>query len=150
MVLCMYYEIQTHTYFRSSTKEIATATILFAQSLLRRRQAAILSSPKRARAFSSHSRSLKKWASLNFHGLLIKMTHINYIIIFTTRKRSLGQGYVFTRVCHSVYRRGVSVWGVSVRETPPRQRPSPVWRRSGGTHPTGMLSCLHYFLTFFV
>ena len=53
------------------------------------------------------------------------MTHINYIIIFTTRKRSLGQGYVFTRVCHSVYRRGVSVWGVSVRETPPQTETLP-------------------------
>ena len=48
------------------------------------------------------------------------MTQINYIIIFTTRKRSLGQGYVFTRVCHSVYKRGVSV-----RETPPPDRDPP-------------------------
>ena len=47
-------------------------------------------------------------------------------LIFTARKRSLGQGTVLTPVCHSVHRRGVSVkeggslsvW-VSVRETPP-------------------------------
>ena len=30
----------------------------------------------------------------------------NVFTLITARKRSLGQGYVFTRVCHSVYRVG--------------------------------------------
>ena len=30
--------------------------------------------------------------------------------IFTARKRSLGQGNIFTPVCHSVHRGGVHVW----------------------------------------
>ena len=63
-------------------------------------------------------------------------SHLNQSLhIFTARKRSLGQGNIFTRVCHSVHRGGgVSVWchfllreslsrgslsrGVSLREIP--------------------------------
>ena len=45
------------------------------------------------------------------------------IIIITARKRSLRQGNVFTRVCHSVHRGEVSVRGVSVRETPGQRHP---------------------------
>ena len=36
---------------------------------------------------------------------------LHYCVIFTARKRSLGQGNVFTCVCHSVYWwGGISVW----------------------------------------
>ena len=43
--------------------------------------------------------------------------------IFTARKRSLGQGNVFTRMCHSVHRgKGVSVAGEgSILGRPPPQ-----------------------------
>ena len=68
--------------------------------------------------------------------------------IFTARKRSLGQGNMFTPVCHSVYRGGL-VPGVAgpggggcLVETPPTAT------AAGGTHPTGMHSCykLNYSL----
>ena len=47
--------------------------------------------------------------------------HLHLRFIFTTRKRSLGQGNVFTGVCQSFCSQGegVSVWGVD----PPGQRP---------------------------
>ena len=71
--------------------------------------------------------------------------------IFTSCKRSLGQGNVFTPVCHSVHResslsrgvsvrgiclgglcpRGVSVWGVSDLGDTPWQRPPPCTVTSG-------------------
>ena len=71
--------------------------------------------------------------------------------IFTSCKRSLGQGNVFTPVCHSVHREalcpgglcpGVSVQGGSrsVRGDTPDRDP-PVRSRAGGTHPTGIHSC---------
>ena len=49
------------------------------------------------------------------------------LLFLSPAKRSLGQGNFFTRVCHSVYREGVSVsvlrvsvrGGVSVRKNPP-------------------------------
>ena len=62
---------------------------------------------------------------------------------FTTRKRSLGQGNVFTPVCHSVHggRAGLhpggrvsAFWGVGVGHTPLMG----YGQRAGGTHPTGM------------
>ena len=39
------------------------------------------------------------------------------ILIFTARKRSLGQGNIFTPVCHSVHRGGHAwlLWGAGVR-----------------------------------
>ena len=82
-------------------------------------------------------------------------------VIYTVRKRSLGRGNVFTRVCHSV--RGVAGFedhmtrgdlhpGVSAfRGVAPRgfwADPLPdTWdttgygQQAGGNHPTGMLSC---------
>ena len=36
--------------------------------------------------------------------------------MFTARKRSLGQGNVFTPVCHSVHRGGVYIGGSCIRE----------------------------------
>ena len=87
--------------------------------------------------------------------------------IFTARKRSLGQGNIFTSVCHSVHRGG----GVCATHAPSPQActpkahmpppgthvpPAHTPRRhvcpradstrcgqwAGGTHPTGMHSCL--------
>ena len=65
----------------------------------------------------------------------------------TARKRSLGQGNIFTPVCHSVhrgdawFRGGAWSWGGLVPggclvETPPGTATA-----AGGTHPTGMHSC---------
>ena len=42
--------------------------------------------------------------------LIVPMLHF-----ITARKRSLGQGNVFTPVCHSVHRGRVSVWVISVQ-----------------------------------
>ena len=61
--------------------------------------------------------------------------------LFTARKRSLGQGNMFTGVCLStggmhgpgVHGPGVCVW---------RRPPPPTATGAGGTHPTGMHSCL--------
>ena len=76
-------------------------------------------------------------------------------VVITARKRSLGQGNIFTRVCHSVHRGehagsmhgcwGACVvaegcawlWGDASDTTRYGQ-----W--AGGTHPTGMHSCSFY------
>ena len=83
--------------------------------------------------------------------------------VFTARKRSLGQGSVFTPVCHFVHRGGG--WSaplyagihnpqadIPLGRHPPRQTP-PTWvdtpllntigcgQQAGGTYPTGMHSC---------
>ena len=52
--------------------------------------------------------------------------------IVIAHKRSLGQGNVFTPVCDSVHKEGVSVQGGSLSRD---------GGRAGGTHPTGMHSC---------
>ena len=77
--------------------------------------------------------------------------------IFTSRKRSLGQGNVFTSMCHSVHRGGGRPGGLgrlprsrSPRSRPPRQtlpgcRPPGIHQQAGGTHPTGMHSCCTQF-----
>ena len=71
--------------------------------------------------------------------------------IFTARKRSLGQGDIFTPVCHSVHGGGVAwfwggtapggglVLGGCLVEDPPGTATA-----AGGTHPTGMQSCWIY------
>ena len=56
--------------------------------------------------------------------------------VITTRKRSLGQGNVFTPVCDSFCSRGGGVKGI-----PPLGR-----SQAGGTHPTGMHSCINVIL----
>ena len=79
--------------------------------------------------------------------------------MFITRKRSLGQGNVFTPVCHSVHRgdlhpggstfKGVCIQGglhpgegglnsVGLGRPPPRYMG--YGQRAGSTHPTGMHS----------
>ena len=102
--------------------------------------------------------------------------------IFTSRKRSLGQGNIFTPVCHSVPRGDASSWGVLPPRCllpggasswggvlPPRgcassrgllppggcfllggawwSPPPPTATAAGGTHPTGMHSCMIYQLS---
>ena len=51
-------------------------------------------------------------------------------LFITARKRSLGQGNIFTPVCHSVHT------GVPGGAPPPRTATA-----MGGTHTTGMHSC---------
>ena len=62
-------------------------------------------------------------------------TYLNWVqesgelnILITTRKRSLGQGNVFTRVCHSVHKGSLTVW-----------LPGPMFLL-GGLRPGGSLS----------
>ena len=81
-------------------------------------------------------------------------------LIITARKRSLGQGNVFTPVCHSVHEGSASGGSASEGGLPPgglhlRGRGVYIqggWadpsshtmgygQRAGGTHPTGMHSC---------
>ena len=71
--------------------------------------------------------------------------------VFLPPATKLGQGYVFTGMCESVHR-GVCLnacWDI----TPPQSRHPPpgaehagrYGQRAGGTHPTGMQSCLLSF-----
>ena len=73
--------------------------------------------------------------------------------IFTARKRSLGQGNVFTLVCQSFssqVRGGLHPmgWGLhrggGVGQTPLSDTTG-YGQRVGGVHPTGMQSCYKYF-----
>ena len=89
--------------------------------------------------------------------------------LFTARKRSLGQGNIFTPVCQSFCSRGEgSTWAGTLppgpgtpqtRYTPPGTRypPKPgtpplavhagrYRQQAGGTHPTGMHSCYRMHL----
>ena len=68
---------------------------------------------------------------------------------FAARKRNLGQGNVFTPVCHSVHR-GVCIRGVhgggglhpgGLGRPPAPSETTGYGHRLGGTHPTGMRSC---------
>ena len=95
--------------------------------------------------------------------------------VITARKRSLGQGNIFTPVCHSVHRGwvvsqhalqvvsqhalqqgGLLLGGCLVRGVgvpggdPPDQAPPRTAIAAGGTHPTGMHSCLVLIRTFSV
>ena len=72
---------------------------------------------------------------------------------FTASKRSLGQGNIFTSVCQEFCSVGGGVpgpWGGLLPvggylvETPP-----PTVTAAGGTHPTGMHSCLTQFVSLF-
>ena len=58
--------------------------------------------------------------------------------IFTARKRSLGQGNIFTLVCHSVHRGGgLPQCMLGYQNPPPRSRPPP----GPGTPPSGSRAC---------
>ena len=92
-----------------------------------------------------------------------------YVRIITARKRSLGQGNIFTPVCHSVHGGGSASVHAGIPPpgpgTPPWIRPprpgtpaSPdqtppehagrYGQRAGGTHPTGMQAYIIIFLRF--
>ena len=93
------------------------------------------------------------WKTLLFRSCIIKTTLLLAKIInkqliatnthiITARKRSLGQGNMFTGVCLSTG--GCLVWGVSGLGGVPGEAP-PMATAAGGTQPTGMHSCLEYF-----
>ena len=78
------------------------------------------------------------------------------VTIVTTRRRSLGQGNIFTSVCHSFCPHGGSVSGggsVStvgstsrgVRQTSPPLHAMRYGQQAGGTHPTEMNACLNLY-----
>ena len=56
-----------------------------------------------------------------------------HYLIFTARKRSLGQGNVFTSGCHSVHGGGGG---------DPAPGTTRYGERAGGMHPTGMHPCI--------
>ena len=73
------------------------------------------------------------------------------VCTFIARKRSLGQDNIFAPVCHSVHYGGVSASvHVGIRTHPRDQTPPPpggvhavrYGHQAGGTHPTGMHSCI--------
>ena len=53
----------------------------------------------------------------------------------TARKRSLGQGNIFTPVCHSVHRAGLSQCMLGYHHPPPRTRHPPGADPPGTRHP---------------
>ena len=84
-----------------------------------------------------------------------------YHSILYRPQNKVCEGYVFTRVCHSVHGGGLLPWGVPVPggllpggcllwgvPAPGGSAPRGVWRppmkatAAGGTHPTGMHSCI--------
>ena len=66
---------------------------------------------------------------------LVNVMDIKTILhIVTARKRSLGQGNIFTPVCDSDHMRGCLSRGMSAI-------PLEMATKAGGTHPTGMLAC---------
>ena len=52
-----------------------------------------------------HGLLIEKKSDLN--ELLMEVCNLNCSVLVTARKRSLGQGNIFTPVCHSVHRGGV-------------------------------------------
>ena len=70
-------------------------------------------------------------------------------VLITARKRRLGQGNVFTCVCHSFHRGkgGLHSGGLPLgRGSASRGLSSPPGtRKADSTHPTGMLSCSQWF-----
>ena len=63
--------------------------------------------------------------------------------IFTARKRSLGQGNIFSSVCQEFCSQEVEWGSASVHAgiPPPSGKADPP--RAGGMHHTGMQSCTH-------
>ena len=82
----------------------------------------------------------------------------DFFLIFTARKRSLGQGNVFTSVCDSVHREGVSaplyagihtpLANTPKADTPPSSDTMGYGQQAGGTHPTGMHTCYRLQMKF--
>ena len=67
---------------------------------------------------------------------------------FYLPQRSLGQGNVFTHVCHSVHRgEGGSAQPPPDADPPGLGRPPRYSQQAGGTHPAGMYTCSPYFRT---
>ena len=80
---------------------------------------------------------------------LLKPVSNRLWVITTARKLSLGQGNIFTSVCHSFCSRGGGRWvciqgggSASPSDT------TGYGQQAGGMHPTGMHSCLSQFLNF--
>ena len=62
-------------------------------------------------------------------------------MLVTDCMRSMGKGYVFTSVCHTVHGGGGAGGGVWHNSPTPMSYGQP----AVGTHPTGMHSCLKLF-----
>ena len=109
--------------------------------------------------------------SKHLTGRMVLKHHMDQpCVIFTARKRCLGQGNVLTPVCHSVHKgggfpaciighmtsmEGLPTGGSRIQaglhqgDLPRgslhpggRQIPPPETRKAGSTHPIGMLSCI--------
>ena len=82
----------------------------------------------------------------------------SYILPYLPLATKLGQGYIFTGVCDFVHRGGVpgpegvpglgSAWsGMALVRGVAGGDPPGTATAAGGTHPTGMQSCLLFFCT---
>ena len=89
---------------------------------------------------------------------LITSWHHDLTYIITAHKRSLGQGNIFTSVCHSFCPQGRGVSAPRARglhpgglhhgrlgRLPSLLETTGYGQRAGGTHPTGMHSCFKMF-----
>ena len=76
---------------------------------------------------------------------MVHLVDLQHVFIITARKRSLGQGNIFTNVCSSVQGEGVCIQEGGLHRggwaDPPQSDTMGYGQRSGGTHPTGMHSC---------
>ena len=124
----------------------------------------------------SRSKHFPGWGHATFHKASLSFFRSHDVICFPLSlskyllppATKLGQGYVFTGVCDSVHR-GVSASVHAGIHTPPGSRQPPPGadtpranptgagippehagrydQRAGGTHPTGMQSCLEQHFT---
>ena len=105
--------------------------------------------------------------------LQIKLFYVHFMLLLSTHRKPSNlhcgscnhrpqrscEGYVFTRVCHSVHGGGCLVLGGllrggllqggvasqhALRQTPP---PRETATAADGSHPTGMHSCLNYYFS---
>ena len=58
-------------------------------------------------ALRSIAQKLAEGNPVQVHNVRLQIYRLIVSVIFTARKRSLGQGYIFTGVCHSVNRGGL-------------------------------------------